>query len=318
MHPIDSGGAHPGLSHVRRLAGTFSIVARDPASGELGVGVQSHYFACGSLVPWAEPGVGAVATQAFVEICHGPGGLEQLARGASSSEALGALLAADPGPELRQVALVDAGGGIAVHTGGRCVAAAGDRAGEGFCVQGNMLRSGNVWDAMASAYGGAEGDLAARILAALGAGERAGGDLRGRRSAALLVVSGERAPRAGEGRLFDLRVDDALQPVAELERLVEIRRAGRCLEGAIAAAVAGRIDEARELFAEAQKRHPENPEYGFWAGISLAGAGRTEEARAWLREAFAADPAWLELARRLTETDLLRNDPQLLAELEIE
>ena len=181
-----------------------------------------------------------------------------------------------------------------------------------------MLRSADVWDAMASAYDRAEGDLAARILAALGAGERAGGDLRGRRSAALLVVSGERAHAARTGRLFDLRVDDALHPGADLGRLVEIRRAGRCLEDAIAAAVEGRIDAARELFAEARKRHPENPEYGFWAGICLAGAGRTEEPRAWLREAFAADPAWRELARRLPATGLIRDDPGLLAELEIE
>ena len=181
-----------------------------------------------------------------------------------------------------------------------------------------MLRSGDVWEAMASAYDRADGDLAARILAALGAGERAGGDLRGRRSAALLVVSGERTHAAGAGRLFDLRVDDALRPFAELERLVEIRRAGRCLERAIEAALAGQIDTARELFVEAQKRHSGNPEYGFWAGISLAGAGRTEEARSWLHEAFAADPAWRELARRLPATGLLTDDPTLLARLEIE
>ncbi len=147
---------------------------------------------------------------------------------------------------------------------------------------------------------------------------RAGGDLRGRQSAALLVVSGSRARRAGEGRRYDLRVDDASHPIAELERLVEARRAGNCLEEAIENVANGRLEAARELFAEAEKRHPGNPEYGFWAGISLANAGRSAEARAWLRGAFAADPAWRELARRLPAAGLLPGDPALLAELEIE
>lgn len=297
---------------------TYSIVARDEASGELGVAVQSHYFGSGSRVPWAEAGVGVVATQAFVQVSYGPQGLERIAAGAPASEALAALVEADAAPALRQVAMLDAVGRVAVHTGVACVPAAAHRCGPGYSVQGNMLRSEAVLDAMSEAYRGASGDLAERLLAALQAGELEGGDLRGRRSAALVVVGARRTEEEGGDRIIDLRADDATDPLAELTRLLGIRRAGLSLERAIAAVAGGRVEEARLAFRDAQRRHPENLEYSFWAGVGLAHVGCIEEAREWLAAAFQTDAAWREMARRLPGVGLLPKDAKLLEQLGVE
>ena len=300
-----------GAMQAERLAATFSVVARDPLSGTLGIAVASHSFAVGSRVPWAEPGTGVVATQAFVAAGEpGARALALLREGRDATRVLEQLLAADPAPALRQIAVIDPDGGVAVHTGSRCIGAASHRAHDGFCVQGNTLPSESVLDAMAVAYEASRGDLAERLLGALVAGESVGGDLRGRRSAALLVVPAATGS-AGGSRLVDLRVDDHVDPHGELARLLRIRRAGERFEAAFQSIASGELDAARAHFADAQKRHPENAEYSFWAGVSLANAGCVEEGIDWLRQAFAAHPCWRELIARLPSAGLLAEDARL-------
>jgi uncharacterized Ntn-hydrolase superfamily protein len=203
---------------------TYSIVARDPRTGQIGVAVQSHYFSVGSAVPWAEAGVGAVATQAFANIDYGPQGLTLMRQGLNAAQALEILLQQDEEREIRQVALVDARGNVAVHTGGRCIASAGHATGDNFSVQANMMVDDSIWPAMKHAYERAEGDLADRMIAALEAAQEAGGDIRGQQAAAILIVSGEQQ-LPWHGRMFDLRVEDHPRPVEELKRLVSIRKA---------------------------------------------------------------------------------------------
>ena len=218
-------GGEPSLHRPARPVHTYSIVARDPKTGELGVAVQSHWFAVGPLVPWAEAGVGAVATQSFVDASYGKLGLDLLRAGRSGPDTLKGLLAADENREVRQVAIVDASGKVAAHTGAKCIPMAGHRVGEGYSVQANLMLGEQVWPAMAKAFESTEGDLAARMLAALEAAQAAGGDIRGKQSAALIVVSGKPTGRSWQDRVFDLRVDDHPEPVAELRRLVVLQRA---------------------------------------------------------------------------------------------
>jgi len=298
--------------HRARLAATYSIVARDPETGELGVAVQSNYFSVGTEVSWAEPGVGAIATQSIVEVSYGPKGLELLAGGLPAQEALERLVAQDPGAPLRQVGIVDSAGRVAAHTGSACVSACAHAFGDGYCVQGNMLASNAVWEAMGPAFEQAEGDLAERLMAALEAAERAGGDVRGRQSAALLVVSGERPENPWEGRRIDLHVEDDPSPLEELRRLLTIRRAYTLFERARAKIGSGDVDGALELVTTARKLHPENVQFTFWTGVALANAGRGPEARHWLNEAFAAAETWRELARRLCDVGIYTGDPDLI------
>jgi len=306
-----------GLSpeEVIRFTATYSIVARDAASGDLGVAVQSHYFSVGSSVSWAEAGVGAVATQAFGNPAYGRLGLERLRHGESPDDALRALLAADEGRELRQVAMVDARGRVAVHTGRVCVVEAGHEAGDGFSVQGNMLRSNEVWGAMARAYREAEGDLAERMLAALIAGEAGGGDVRGRQSAAMRVVSGESGEQPKDERSVDLRVDDHEDPLGELSRLLNVHRATQLMEQAMETFQAGDSEGALAALARARELRTGDPQIHFWEGITLARAGRIDEACASLAVAYAADPGWKELVRRLVPLGMVPNDPALVDRL---
>ncbi|MGH7341938.1 MAG: DUF1028 domain-containing protein, partial [Candidatus Rokuibacteriota bacterium] len=188
--------------------GTFSIVARDSATGDIGVAVQSHYFSVGPIVPWAEPGIGAVATQSLVEVSYGPRGLELMRNGRSAEQALRELVSQDEHADVRQVAMVDAKGGVAAHTGGKCIPDAGDMTGNGYSVQANLMASAKVWPAMARAYEQSKGDLAERLLAALEAAQQAGGDIRGQQSAAIVIVKGKRSNRPWADRVMDLRVED--------------------------------------------------------------------------------------------------------------
>ncbi len=295
-----------------RLAATYSIVARDSETGEFGVAVQSNYFSVGTDVSWAEPGVGAIATQSIVEVAYGPKGLELLAGGLSAQEALERMLAEDPGAPLRQVGIVDAAGRVAAHTGRACVPACAHAFGDGYSVQGNMLASDDVWKAMGPAFEGAEGDLAERLMVALEAAEGAGGDVRGRQSAALLVVSGERPENPWEGRRIDLHVEDDPHPLRELRRLLTIRRAHALFDRARQTFGAGNLDAALELVAQARELQPGNVQFCFWTGVALANAGRDLEARRWLEEAFGAAETWRELARRLREVGIFTGDPGLL------
>jgi uncharacterized Ntn-hydrolase superfamily protein len=272
---------------------TYSIVARDPATGELGVAVQSHWFSVGQVVPWAQPGVGAVATQANAEIAYGPRAIELLRAGASADRALAELVAADPGAAGRQVAVLDARGTVAVHTGSACIPYAGHVTGDGVSCQANIMASERVWPAMLESYNAAAGRLTDRLLAALEAAERAGGDLRGRQSAAILVV-----PGAGEpwSTVVALRVEDHPDPLHELRRLVILHDAYALAGQADELVNAGRHDEAAALYREADALAPGSPELHFWAGIGAAQAGELDSAARAIGE---LDANWLELLERL-------------------
>jgi uncharacterized Ntn-hydrolase superfamily protein len=288
-----------------RPANTFSIVARDPATGDLGVAVQSHWFSVGALVAWAEPGVGAVATQSFVEPAYGPRGLALMRDGAAAPDALAQLVAADPAGAVRQVAFVDSQGRTGAHTGARCIQHAGHHAGAGYSVQANMMGNATVVPAMRRAFEAQAGDLAERMLAALDAAQAAGGDIRGCQSAAILVVGGERTAEPWKARKLDLRVEDSPAPLAELRRLVTLARAYDHMNQGDLAVEHGQMDRALEHYGAASRMVPDNPEMAFWQGIALAGHGKPEEAMPVLRQAFEADPAWIELTRRLPAAGLL-------------
>lgn len=276
--------------------GTYSIVARDPRSGDLGVAVQSHWFAVGPIVAWARAGVGAVATQSIAEPAYGPRLLDSLAEGGAAPAALARLLAQDELAPYRQVAVVDAHGRVGVHTGERCIAFAGDRGGDQFSAQANMMALPDVWPAMARAFESAAGPMARRLAAALHAAEAHGGDLRGRQSAALLVV-----PAAGEAwqATADLRVDDSAEPLAELDRLLDLQDAYDLANEGDELAGAGRHDEAGERYARASALAPDNHELLFWAGLSAAQAGDMPTALARVRRAIELRPAWRDLLDRL-------------------
>ncbi len=289
---------------------TYSIVARDPDTGELGVAVQSHYFSVGIAVPWVEAGVGAVATQAMVEVGYGPRGLELLRGGHSASEALATLVAADDGSEIRQVAIIDAAGGIAVHTGNRCIAAAGHRIGESYSAQGNMLKSDRVWSAAAAGFDEASGDLVARLLAGLDAAEDAGGDLRGRQSAALIVVSGERSAEPWKQVRADVRVDDHSDPLVELRRLLGLRAAVQLNEVIHEAVSADEPDAIQAALERARELMPGNPEVSFWAAVALVNAGRADAATPILEWVYQHGDGWRELLQRLPAAGILTASPE--------
>jgi uncharacterized Ntn-hydrolase superfamily protein len=277
---------------------TYSIVARDPATGELGVAVQSHWFSVGSIVTWGRAGVGAVATQSIAEPAYGPRLLDRLATGEAPAAALRAELVADDRARFRQVAAVDAAGRVAAHTGESCVPFAGHVEREGFSAQANMMASAEVWPAIASAFEGAEGSLVRRLVAALDAGEAAGGDVRGRQSAALLVV-----PAEGEAwrRTVELRVEDHPEPLEELQRLLALREAYDLADAADELASAGRFDEAGERGRRALELAPDNPELMFWAGLSLAHQGQVDRGVAMVRRAIELHPGWGDLLGRLSQ-----------------
>jgi uncharacterized Ntn-hydrolase superfamily protein len=282
---------------------TYSIVARDRETGELGVAVQSHYFSVGPVVPWGYAGVGAVATQSMVNVSYGPLGVELMQLGYGARQALDAVLAADPERESRQCAMVDGDGGVAVHTGARCIAAAGHRTGDGFSAQANLMERDTVWDAMADAYESASGPLAERMLAALHAAETQGGDIRGRQSAAMLVLAGQSSGRSWEDRVIDLRVDDHPDPLVELRRLLRMRRA---YQAAQAGEVAG--------YRTALELAPEIHQLRFFAALALARDGEWEESLAMLREVLEREPRWEETLRRLPPAGRL--SAELAAEIE--
>lgn len=278
---------------------TYSIVARDPGTGDFGAAVQSHWFAAGDVC-WAAPGVGVVATQATVEISYGPKGLDLMRAGSSSSEALAALTAADEGAAVRQVAVVDRVGRVAAHTGDQCIRECGHRTGSGYSCQANMMWNATVWDAMAEAFEAATGDLAERLMVALEAGEGEGGDIRGRQAARVLVVRAEPSAEPWTDVLVDLRVDDHPAPLVELRRLLGLKRAYDRLDASEKLELAGDLEGAFAEQRAAMAGMPGNPEAAFWLAISLATNGRLDEARETMHVAFDAYPGWAELLRRLT------------------
>lgn len=316
-----------------RPVNTYSIVARDPETGQMGVAVQSHWFAVGQIVPWAEAGVGAVATQSFVDPSYGKLGLELLRAGKGAPATLRALLTADPSCQVRQVGIVDASGTVVSFTGSQDIAAAGSIAGgdattsnvtcgasggtlhvgRDFAVQANLMANDKVWPAMARAYTESKGDLAERMLAALEAAEAVGGDIRGKQSAALVVVNAKATGRAWQDRLFDVRVDDHAEPLVELRRLLAVNRAYNHMNaGDLAvehkdAAAALREYSAAERIAATTPGIPRTrqAEMIYWHAVSLVNTGRLEEALPLFARAFALHEPWRELTPRLAAAGLL-------------
>jgi uncharacterized Ntn-hydrolase superfamily protein len=277
--------------------GTYSIVAYDPATGEHGAAVHSHWFSVGSLCIWARPGVGAVATQSVVEPAHGPHGLDRLAAGAAAADALAALLGADALAAVRQVGIVDSAGRVAVHTGADCIPCAGHATGEHVSAQANMMARDTVPAAMVAGFEAAEGDLAERLMAALDAAEGEGGDVRGRQSASLVVVA-----RAGEPwqARFDLRVEDHPEPVGELGRLLRLARAYELAGEADELMASDRASEAGPLYERAAELAPESHELLFWAGLAQAHAGDMDRGMTAVRRAIEIHPDWRTLLDRLS------------------
>jgi uncharacterized Ntn-hydrolase superfamily protein len=287
------------LSTGQRRLATCSIVARDPSTGEIGVACQSHGLAVGAVVAWAEAGIGAVATQAFADPSYGPEGLALMRQGLSAGDALASLLAWDGDKEHRQVGIVDGRGDVASHTGSETVPEAGAASGPGYSCLANMTEKAGAWSVMARAYENAEGDLAERMFAALEAAQAEGGDLRGKRSAALKVVQAAVGSRAGQGVLFDLRVDDHSEPLAELRRLARLQKAANHMNAGARAAAAGDWAKADREYTAAGGLDGQNPEIAFWHGLALVTGGDLDRARRLLHKAFDAGERWRLLARRL-------------------
>jgi uncharacterized Ntn-hydrolase superfamily protein len=301
----------PSVSPLRPVH-TFSIVARDPNTGEIGVAVQSHWFAVGPIVPWAEAGVGAVATQSFVDPSYGKLGLEMMRTGKSAPDALKSLLAGDEGREVRQVAMIDTDGRVDAWTGKNDIQAAGHIVGKNFSVQANLMLNDKVWPAMAQAFESAKGDLADRMLAALDAAQAMGGDIRGRQSAALIVVTGKPTGQAWKDRTFDLRIDDSPEPLKELRRLVTLQRAYNHMNAGDLAVEKKDNEGALREYAAAEKLVPDNAEMIYWHAVALANMGRVDESLPLFRKVFAMDRNWATLTPRLPKSGLLPDDPKLI------
>jgi uncharacterized Ntn-hydrolase superfamily protein len=294
------------------FAHTFSIVARDPSTGQMGVAVQSHWFSTGSVVTWAEPGVGAIATQSMTEVSYGPLGLNGLRSGMKPQEILDELLAKDANNAVRQVAMVNTRGEIAVHTGARCIAEAGHQTGPQYSVQANMMLKNTVWPAMAKAFEKASGDLADRMLAALDAAQSEGGDIRGKQSAAMLVVAGERTDQPWKGILVDLRVEDNPEPLVELRRLLNIQHAYESMNRGDELLSEGKAKEAFQAYDQGARLAPEIDELPFWQAVTLAETGRVEESLPIFARVFKADPNWALLLQRLPKAGLFKDDQVLM------
>ena len=296
------------------LVHTYSIVARDPATGAIGVAVQSHWFSVGSIVAWAEAGVGAVATQSFVDPGYGPRGLALMRRGVAAPAALDRLVKGDAHRDGRQVAMIDARGRVGAYTGKSAIAAAGQHIGRGFSVQANLMANDKIWPAMAAAYEATRGDLAEKLLAALDAAQAAGGDVRGRQSAALVVVKakGSGRPWAGADRLFDLRVDDHAEPLVELRRLVRFQRAYSHANRGDELMAEKKVEAALNEYKAASALAPEVLELPFWHAVTLASIGREAEAAPIFKQVFAKEPIWADLLLRLPAAGLFPNDKALI------
>lgn len=307
-------GSAPAADVVRPVH-TFSIVARDSVTGEMGVAVQSHWFSVGSVVPWGEAGVGVVATQSLAEVSYGPLGLELMRAGKSAPRALNALLTADEHPEWRQVAMIDANGTVAVHTGASCIAKAGHHAGAQYSVQANLMEKNTVWDAMANAYERTGGDLAERMLAALEAAQNEGGDIRGKQSAAILIVKAESSGRPWADTVIDLRIEDHPHPVAELRRLVRLNRAYNLMNRGDEHVAEGDMTAAMEAYNGALALAPGLAELQFWAAVTMFTEGNQAEALAYFKQVFAQDENWVEVVRRLPAAGLLPDDGETVEKI---
>jgi uncharacterized Ntn-hydrolase superfamily protein len=312
--PAPAGAS--GFPGMQRPVHTYSIVARDPATGQLGVAVQSHWFSVGDLVPWVRAGVGAVATQSFVDVRYGVEGLKLMRRGKNATEALALLLEADAAPGMRQVGMVDAQGGIAQHTGENCIAHAGHLAGGNFAVQANLMEREGVPEAMARAYRESSGTLAERMLAALDAAEAQGGDLRGKQSAAIVVVRAEPAEHAWQEWLVHLHIEDHPAPLQELRRLLQLNGAYQETNLGEQALEKNDLAAALEHYSRAGELAPGHPEIRFWHAVALLNAGRTGAALPVLVPVLEQDAGLRMLVPRLVAAGILKIDKQTLNKIE--
>src|SRR5215472_10775371 len=278
---------------------TFSIVACDAATGELGVAVQSHAFSVGSGVSWAEAGVGAVATQSFIDPAYGPLGLDLMRAGRTAPDALKSLIAGDDGRDVRQVAMIDSSGRVAAHTGAKCIPAAGNHVGDNYSVQANLMDNDNVWPAMAKAFEAAKGDLAERMLQALEAAQTAGGDIRGMQSAAILVVKGVSSGKPWNDKIFDLRVEDSPQPLTELRRLVNFQRANNLANDGDRYLEKKDYAAGLKAYTAAEALLPNFAEMAFWHAVALANTGRVDDSLPVFAKAYRMYPKFRELVPRL-------------------
>ncbi|UII19937.1 DUF1028 domain-containing protein [Fulvivirga ligni] len=298
------------------LAHTYSIVARDPETGEMAVAVQSHWFSVGTSVSWGEAGVGVVATQSFTNKSFGLRGLALLKEGKTAEQALKILLKSDEGREVRQVAILDSKGNVATHTGEKCIKYAGHQQGDNFSVQANMMLTKDVWPAMAEAYEKAKDlPLAERVLKALEAAQAAGGDIRGKQSAALLVVKGQPAENAWDDPMIDLRVDDSEEPLKELKRLLTVYRAYEHMNNGDLALEVGDMSLALQEYGKAQSMFPDNLEMKYWTAVTLANNGKLDEALPMFKAIFREDDNWRELTERLPAVGLLELDKKDLKKI---
>jgi uncharacterized Ntn-hydrolase superfamily protein len=288
------------------FAHTFSIVARDSLTGEMAVGVQSHWFNVGILVPWAEAGVGAIATQSFIDKTYGYRGLQLLKQGYAATEVLDSLIKSDPGRDVRQVAIIDSKGRVAAYTGKGCIQYASHIIGADFSVQSNMMLGDQVCISMAKAFRAAAGKpLAERVLMALNAAQKAGGDIRGKQSAALVVVPAHGSDKPWNDRIIDVRVDDSPAPLPELNRLYKVQIAYNHMNNGDLATEKNDMAKAMQEYGSAMKMFPDNLEMQYWTAITLANNKELDKALPILKKVFAKDPNWKELTRRLPPVNLL-------------
>lgn len=304
-----------GQTNSHRPVSTYSIVALDEKTGELGVAVQSHWFSVGFLVPWAKAGVGAVATQSFVKVDYGPVGLELMESGKTAKEALAQLIKEDEGEGVRQVGMVDVHGNVATHTGHKCIKFAGHIVGKNYTVQANLMANETVPKAMAIAFEEAEGDLADRMMAALEAAEKEGGDIRGRQSAAMLIVSGNPTGVEWKDTVLDLRIEDHPQPLEELKRLIRIHRAYKHANMGDHYMETGSVDQALIEYQKSAEYYPENPELPYWTAVTLASANRLEESLPIFKKVFALNPNLKILTPRLINSGLLPDDKEMMKKI---
>jgi uncharacterized Ntn-hydrolase superfamily protein len=293
-----------------RPAHTFSIVARDAKTGYLGVAVQSHWFSVGTTVTWAEAGVGAVATQSFVEPAYGLRGLALMKSGLAAPDALKALLDVDPARDVRQVAFIDTAGRVDAHTGAKCIQCAGQHVGDGYSVQANMMLNDEVVPAMAKAYEAATGELADRLIAALEAGQAAGGDIRGRQAAAMLIVKGQSTGRPWADRVLELRVEDNPEPIVELRRLLTVHKAYEEMNLGDLAVEKNDMPGALMHYSAAAAILPDSLEIIYWQAVTLATNGRVNESLPLFSRIFSQDANWAELTRRLPAAGLIPDTPE--------
>lgn len=295
------------------FANTYSIVARDAETGEIGVGVQSHWFSVGTVVSWAEAGVGAIATQSFVNVSFGPNGLKLLKEGKSAGEVLEILISADEGKDYRQLAIIDKNGNVAAYTGKNCIPEAGHIVGKNFSVQANLMLSDKVWPEMEKAFENSNGKLADRIIAAMDAAESVGGDIRGKQSAALLIVKANSTGKLWEDKVVDIRVDDNAEPLKELKRIYRVHQAYDHMNAGDLAVENNDMELAMKEYGQAESMFPENEEMKFWHGVTLTNNNRIENGVEILKSVIEKNNNWKILLFRLPQVKLINlSEEQLL------